>query len=472
MNVKPASESVSAAATPTNSNLPPFPSATSSVSTAINMNGSKPKIDVAVLIDTNIKSVSSGSHQDHRAECLEIIKRACIKTNARVIDINFKRLDFGEASVVDQFYSSDSAIVDLSIPDQQSALFYHLGVRESFGMKNNILLFNEVSGSSTVTQASRELKSMLQSVLSSHIFLTYRVIENTEVEGGGNPIKHVIVTESSTGRIVGSGDDSIGKMPPDAKSLLYYKLRRLLQDVEVQTKAHMKEKFLSDLRKARETYTGQELANVLHNLRKRLDDPNVISNEVVHSMMLSFREIQDYDAMVQLIDDLESVANFKFTSTPAILNYYAFALNRRNRKGDREKALSAITQGLKNKENYVPDIVCLCGRIYKDMFTESGYTDKEALSQAIEWYRKGFGIQQSEYAGINLATLLVVAGGNFKESQELQRIGMILSSLIGRKGSLNTLQDYWDVAIFFEISVLADNYARAIQVSLIVLFCS
>lgn len=112
----------------------------------------------------------------------------------------------------------------------------------------------------------------MQRSCSNYTFVSYRVLEcGTCVE-----------TDPSIHR-----DES--SLEPAFKIQLFVKLRRLLQDVEVQSKAHMKDKFLSDLRKARETWSGDELIRALHNMRKRLDDPNILSGDVVLNMLISFR---------------------------------------------------------------------------------------------------------------------------------------------------------------------------------------
>ena len=80
-------------------------------------------------------------------------------------------MDFGESKVLDQFYNADVAIIDwMSIQVQQrSSLFHHLGVRESFGMTQNILLFNE---------QTRESFNSLKSSIMRYSFVNYNYNEN------------------------------------------------------------------------------------------------------------------------------------------------------------------------------------------------------------------------------------------------------------------------------------------------------
>lgn len=394
----------------------------------------RPRLDVVCVID-----ILQSESLQHRKCALEEIKQASSLVNSNFQHIQFEKLDFGETNVLDTFYNADVAIVDLSVQIQQSALSYHLGVRESFGMKENILMYND-----TETETTLRLKLSC----GNYTFLPYRLLD----------CGSCVVTNPVKGKFIDEG--------PDPKQSLLTRIKKNLQDVEIGSKAHKREKFLSDLRAARESHAGnaEELIKVLGNMRKRLDDPTVLSGEIVHSFMCSLRDVQDYDGMVQLVIDLKTIPNKqKYTNTGNMSCLYAFALNRRNKEGDREKALKTCEKALEKKENHFPDMLCLCGRIYKDIFVESNHNDIDSLRNAIRWYRRSFEVQPNEYAGINLATLLVIDGKDFSNTEELQHIGLVLNNLIGKKGSLSSLQEYWDVATFFEISVLAEDYAKAIQ---------
>lgn len=59
---------------------------------------------------------------------------------------------------------------------------------------------------------------------------------------------------------------------------------------------------------------------------------------------------------------------------------------RRNRPGDRNRALELILPVVESGGKVASDIYCLCGRIYKDMFMSSGFTDQRSRDQACYWY--------------------------------------------------------------------------------------
>lgn len=56
--------------------------------------------------------------------------------------------------------------------------------------------------------------------------------------------------------------------------------------------------------------------------------------------------------MVNLVEDLDMIPNLKISCTVAIQNLYAFALNRRNKNGDRAKALDVILKVSVSSNNH------------------------------------------------------------------------------------------------------------------------
>ncbi|KAK7133572.1 hypothetical protein R3I94_015452 [Phoxinus phoxinus] len=407
---------------------------------------------VTVAYVRNSETSQSQSSENMALQCL---KDACDIVGCKLDVIPFGKLDFGETSVLDHFYNADIAVVEMTDAFRQPSLFYHLGVRESFSMVNNIILYCDLNSDSL--QSLQEVicqKNMTCSA--NYTFIPYMV----------TPQNKVYCCESSMMKGLSE------LMQPSFEALLgpicmplLDRLTQMLTGCKTDTCQYFRETVLNEIRKARELYTGAELAAELRRIQQRLDNVECLSADVVINLLLSYRDIQDYESIVKLVETLEKLPTFDPVAHPHIKFHYSFALNRRNLPGDRQKALDIMLPLVNSDEQVASDIYCLVGRIYKDMFLDSHFTDTDSRDQGIHWYRKGFESEPTLHSGINYAVLLLAAGHQFDSSFELRKVGVKLSSLLGKKGSLDRLQSYWDVGFFLGASILACDNTRVIQAS-------
>ncbi|XP_056113653.1 mitogen-activated protein kinase kinase kinase 5 [Rhinichthys klamathensis goyatoka] len=407
---------------------------------------------VTVAYVRNSETSQSLSSENMALQCL---KDACDVVGCKLDVIPFGKLDFGETSVLDHFYNADIAVVEMTDAFRQPSLFYHLGVRESFSMVNNIILYCDLNSDSL--QSLQEVicqKNM--TCAANYTFIPYMV----------TPQSKVYCCESSLMKGLSE------LMQPSFEALLgpicmplLDRLAQLLAGCKTDTCQYFRETVLNEIRKARELYTGAELAAELRRIQQRLDNVECLSADVVINLLLSYRDIQDYDSIVKLVETLEKLPTFDPVAHTHIKFHYSFALNRRNLPGDRPKALDIMLPLVNSDEQVASDIYCLVGRIYKDMFLDSHFTDTDSRDQGIRWFREGFESEPTLHSGINYAVLLLAAGHQFESSFELRKVGVKLSSLLGKKGSLDRLQSYWDVGFFLGASILACDNTRVIQAS-------
>ncbi|XP_067882182.1 LOW QUALITY PROTEIN: mitogen-activated protein kinase kinase kinase 5-like [Heterodontus francisci] len=386
---------------------------------------------------------------------LQCLRDACESVSAALQTVPFEKLDFGETAVLDYFYNADIAVVEMSDAFRQPSLFYHLGVRESFSMANNIILYCDTN-SDTLQSLQEIICQKKNASCGNYSFIPYMV----------TPHNKVYCCESSYMKGLSE------LMQPNFELLLgpicmplMDRFVQLLKVAHVSCCQYFRETILSDIRKARELYSGKELAAELGRIRKRLDNVEVLSADIVINLFLSYRDIQDYNSIVTLVETLEKLPTCDLVDNPHIKFHHAFALNRRNLSGDRESAIAILLPMVQSGEQVPSDIYCLLGRIYKDMFLDSGFQDTESRDNGAYWYGKAFESEPTVHSGINLAVLLLAAGHQFDTSFELHKTGVKLSSLLGKKGNLEKIQSYWDVGFFLGASMLANDPLRVIMAS-------
>uniref|UniRef100_A0A671SZF2 mitogen-activated protein kinase kinase kinase n=1 Tax=Sinocyclocheilus anshuiensis TaxID=1608454 RepID=A0A671SZF2_9TELE len=371
------------------------------------------------------------------------LTEACADAHAVLKSISFERIALGTTEILDTFYNADVVVVGIDNTICQPSLFYHLGVRESFSMTNNVILYcNKREDDLQVEQCG------------SYTFIPYMV----------SPQGKVFVSDATLMRGIKDFLHSSFKIE-SLLTPLVDRLVKLLESVHIHSSEYLHEAIRREIRLAREHFTGQALSQELGRIQKRLDSVELLSPDIVMSLLLSYRDIPDYDAIINLVATLNNLPMCMVTAHQNIKFQYIFALNRRNHPGDRAKALKLILPIVESGSTVASDVYCLCGRIYKDMFLSSGFKDTNSRDQACYWYGKAFKTEPTLHSGINNVVLLIAAGHDFDTSIELRKIGVTLSSLLGRKGSLEKMQDYWDVGFYLGAGILANEQKKVIEAS-------
>uniref|UniRef100_A0A674B696 mitogen-activated protein kinase kinase kinase n=1 Tax=Salmo trutta TaxID=8032 RepID=A0A674B696_SALTR len=382
---------------------------------------------------------------------LKSVKEACAETHAVFKTIPFERISLGTTDILDIFYNADVAVVEMSDTYCQQSLFYHLGVRESFSMTNNVILY--------CYKQDSDLQALKVHVrqCGSYTFIPYVVLPQGKVFACDatllNGIKELMQPSFQLEPLL---------------TPLVERLIQLLDNVHVHARSachYFRESIRHEIRTARERFSGQDLSQELGRIQKRLDTVELLSPDIIMNLLLSYRDVQDYDAIIKLVETLNNLPMCLVAAQQNIKFHYIFALNRRNRPGDRAKALEVILPIVESGGRVASDVHCLCGRIYKDMFMSSGFKDHRSRDQACYWYGKAFETEPTLHSGINNVVLLIAAGHEFDTSIELWKIGVTLSSLLGRKGSLEKMQDYWDVGFYLGASILANEHRKVIEAS-------
>lgn len=66
-----------------------------------------------------------------------------VGSTSNIQRIPFEKLDYGETESLDKFYSAPVVVVDVTERNYEACLYYQIGLRESYGMKHNVVLCAE-----------------------------------------------------------------------------------------------------------------------------------------------------------------------------------------------------------------------------------------------------------------------------------------------------------------------------------------
>jgi tetratricopeptide (TPR) repeat protein len=222
------------------------------------------------------------------------------------------------------------------------------------------------------------------------------------------------------------------------------------------------EEFREKLSTACSQAASQEKRDALLKIQRDLGDLKVARRPMLIELMSSFRDAEAFEELAALYeafpDDLKDYVVVK--------QQFALGLNRRNKPGDREKALKILDELLKNR-GADSETLGIKGRIHKDIYKEAAQAKRitaiAALDDAISAYTKGFEADPRDYyPGVNAISLLIQKG-DAEALKEVERLLPLVNFAVARRGGASS-SDYWDLATVLELACIGEDWATANRV--------
>ena len=186
-----------------------------------------------------------------------------------------------------------------------------------------------------------------------------------------------------------------------------------------------------------------------------LGDVSQAEAGVLIDLLLSYRAVSDWQAMVDLVAAFPKPLG----QSTLVREQQGFALNRLGRKDEAEAVLKEIiaVRGASSETNG------LLGRVYKDRWEAeqkagNAFAARGWLKKAIATYLQGFESDwRDAYPGINAVTLMELASPPDPRRGELLPV---VTYAVKRRLAKGT-PDYWDHATLLELAVLSRDQGAA-----------
>lgn len=175
-------------------------------------------------------------------------------------------------------------------------------------------------------------------------------------------------------------------------------------------------------------------------------------DELFASLMLAYRSLESWDEMIRIAEALPA----EISVAAGTREQLAVALNRRNGRGDRLRAIDLLEE-LLEREGESSEALGILGRCHKDRWREKHASADpgagDALDAAIAAYGRGFSADPRDYyPGVNLLTLLACRRLS-EDIERIEELAPVVAFAVARHGGLGA-RDYWTLATIVEISAL------------------